>query len=60
MKIMRKYKLVPTWWYLVLLGIMIAFTFASACAYETGMAASSVVLALVIAFAWTIPIGTLF
>lgn len=57
MKIMRKYKLVPTWWYLVLLAITIAFSFISACAYETGMKASSVVLALVISFAWAIPIG---
>jgi len=57
MKIMRKYKLVPTWWYLALLAIMIAFAFASALAYPTGMAWYSVLLSLVIAGAWTIPIG---
>jgi OPT family small oligopeptide transporter len=59
MKIMRKYKMVPTWWYLSLLAIMIGFAFAAACAYPTGMAASSVVLSLVIAFAWIVPIGVI-
>lgn len=38
MKLMRKYKLVPTWWYLALLAIMVAFAFISALAYPTGMA----------------------
>lgn len=57
MKLNRKYRLVPTWWYMTLLAIMIAFAFASACAYPTGMKASSLVLALVIAFVWTVPIG---
>ncbi|PNS17217.1 Sexual differentiation process protein isp4 [Sphaceloma murrayae] len=57
MKIMRKYKLVPTWWYLALLVIMIAFAFASALAFPTEMAWYSVVLSLVIAGTWTIPIG---
>lgn len=57
MKIMRKYKLVPTWWYMLLLLIMIGFAFACANGYPTGMAAYSVVLSLVIAAVWTIPIG---
>lgn len=57
MKIMRKYKLVPTWWYLSLLAIMIAFAFVSALAYPTGMAWYSVVLSLIIATVFTIPIG---
>lgn len=57
MKIMRKYKIVPTWWYLVLLAIMVAFAFVSALAYPTGMAWYSVILSLVIAATWTIPIG---
>lgn len=57
MKIMRKYKMVPTWWYLVLLAIMIVFAFVSALCFPTGMAWYSVVLSLVIASAWTIPIG---
>ncbi|CAC9891319.1 unnamed protein product [Aureobasidium pullulans] len=57
MKIMRKYKLVPTWWYLALLAITIAFAFVSALAYPTGMAWYSVVLSLVIATLFTIPIG---
>jgi OPT family small oligopeptide transporter len=37
MKLMRKYKLVPTWWYLVLLASMTAFALVSALAYPTGM-----------------------
>ncbi|KAG9600684.1 small oligopeptide transporter-like protein, partial [Aureobasidium melanogenum] len=57
MKLMRKYKLVPTWWYLALLAIMIAFAFVSALAYPTGMAWYSVILSLVIATVFTIPIG---
>ena len=54
---MRKYKLVPTWWYLALLAITIAFAFVSALAYPTGMAWYSVVLSLVIATLFTSPIG---
>ncbi|KAF2225366.1 small oligopeptide transporter-like protein [Elsinoe ampelina] len=57
MKIMRKYRLVPTWWYLALLAVMIAFAFTSALAYPTEMAWYSVILSLVIAATWTIPIG---
>ncbi|KAF2831755.1 small oligopeptide transporter-like protein [Ophiobolus disseminans] len=57
MKIMRKYRLAPTWWYLALLAVMTAFAFASALAYPTNMAWYSVVLSLVIAATWTIPIG---
>lgn len=57
MKIMRKYKLVPTWWYLVLLAVMTAFAFISALAYPTGMAWYSVILSLIIATVFTIPIG---
>lgn len=57
MKIMRKYKTVPTWWYLALLAVMTAFAFVSALAYPTGMKWYSVILSLVIATVWTIPIG---
>lgn len=57
MKLMRKYKTVPTWWYLAILVVMIAFAFAAALGYPTGMAAYSVVLAIVIAVAWLVPIG---
>jgi OPT family small oligopeptide transporter len=57
MKIMRKYRLVPTWWYLALLAIMTAFAFVSALAYPTGMAWYSVLLSLIIATIFTIPIG---
>lgn len=57
MKIMRKYRLVPTWWYLALLAVMTAFAFVSALAYPTEMKWYSVILSLVIAFTWTIPIG---
>lgn len=57
MKIMRKYSLVPVWWYGILFAVMCGFAFAAACAFPTGMKASSVVLALVIACAWTVPIG---
>ncbi|KAI5244782.1 small oligopeptide transporter-like protein [Aureobasidium subglaciale] len=57
MRIMRKYKLVPTWWYLALLAVTIAFAFVSALAYPTDMAWYSVILSLVIAGVFTIPIG---
>lgn len=57
MKIMRKYKLVPTWWYLVFLAITTVFAFVSALCYPTGMAPYSVVVSLAIAFFYTIPIG---
>ncbi|KAI5235340.1 small oligopeptide transporter-like protein [Aureobasidium subglaciale] len=57
MRIMRKYKLVPTWWYFALLAVTIAFAFVSALAYPTDMAWYSVILSLVIAGVFTIPIG---
>ncbi|WPH02280.1 Hypothetical protein R9X50_00513600 [Acrodontium crateriforme] len=57
MKIMRKYKLVPFWWYFILLVVMTVFMFVSCLAYPTGMGGGSVVLALVIATVFIIPIG---
>lgn len=59
MKIVRRYKIVPTWWYVVLLAITTAFAFAAACAFPTGMTASLVLLSLVIASALTIPAGVI-
>lgn len=57
MRIMRKYRLVPTWWYIALFLVMLAFAFASALAFPTGMAWYSVVLSVAIAAVWTVPIG---
>lgn len=57
MKMMRKYKLVPFWWYGIILVVMIAFSFAAIYGYPTHMAWYSLILAFAISFVWTIPIG---
>ena len=57
MKMMRKYKLVPEWWYAAVLVTMVAFSFASIYGYPTEMTWYSLVLAFAISFFWTVPIG---
>lgn len=57
MKMMRKYKLVPVWWYMGILVVMVGFSFASIYGWPTHMAWYSLILAFAISFVWTVPIG---
>ncbi len=60
MKMMRKYKLVPDWWYGVLLLIMIAFSFATVCGWPTNLSWWALIIVLLISLVWTIPIGIVY
>jgi hypothetical protein len=60
MKMMRKYKAVPDWWYGVLLIVMNAFSFATCLAWPTNLSWWALIIALLISFVWTIPIGIVY
>ncbi|KAH8781683.1 OPT oligopeptide transporter protein-domain-containing protein [Hyaloscypha finlandica] len=60
MKMMRKYKAVPDWWYGVLLIVMIAFSFATCLAWPTNLSRWALIIALLISFVWTILIGIVY
>ncbi|KAI3320748.1 OPT family small oligopeptide transporter [Xylariaceae sp. AK1471] len=57
MRLMKKYKDSPDWWYLVLLVIMIGLSFAVCTAWPTGFPAWAYVICIIIPIIWTIPIG---
>lgn len=56
-RLMRKYPEAPDWWYGALLAIMLGFCFGTVYGYETHLAGWALVLALLIATIWSIPIG---
>jgi OPT family small oligopeptide transporter len=57
---MRKYKAVPDRWYSVLLIVKIAFSFATCLAWPTNLSWWGLIIALLISFMWTIPIGIVY
>ena len=57
MRLMRKYKEVPEWWYLSVFVSMIALSLVTVLAYETQLAAWAFFLALLISIVFAIPIG---
>jgi hypothetical protein len=59
-KMMRKYKVVPWWWYGAFLFVMVGMSFAIACAWPTNLSWWSLLIALLISFVWTIPIGIIY
>lgn len=56
-RLMRKYPEAPDWWYAVLLLIMLAFCFGTIYGYETHLTGWALVIALLIAAIWAVPIG---
>lgn len=56
-RLMRKYPEAPDWWYAVLLVIMLGFCFGTIYGYETHLTGWALVVALLIAVVWAIPIG---
>ena len=56
-RMMRKYKEAPFWWYATLFVVMLGLSFATVLAWPTGMAAWALVLTLIIAIVWFLPIG---
>ncbi|KAK4069990.1 uncharacterized protein Triagg1_6785 [Trichoderma aggressivum f. europaeum] len=57
MKLMRKYKEAPTWWYLSLFCIMLALGFYTVLAYPTNLSWWAFLLAVTISFGFALPIG---
>ncbi|MCJ1429740.1 hypothetical protein MMC29_007655 [Sticta canariensis] len=56
-RLMRKYPEAPDWWYAALLLTMLAFCFGTIYGYETHLTGWALVIALLIAAIWAIPIG---
>ncbi|KAH6610737.1 hypothetical protein Trco_000757 [Trichoderma cornu-damae] len=57
MKLMRKYKEAPTWWYITLFAIMLALGFYTVLAYPTNLTWWAFLLAVIISFGFSLPIG---
>ncbi|KAI8632990.1 OPT family small oligopeptide transporter [Xylariaceae sp. FL1651] len=57
MRLMKKYKDSPDWWYLILFVIMIGLSFAVCTAWPTGFPAWAFVICIIIPILWTVPIG---
>ncbi|KAL1845935.1 hypothetical protein VTK73DRAFT_391 [Phialemonium thermophilum] len=57
MKLMRKYKEAPTWWYMSLFALMLALSFVTILAYPTNLTWWAFLLAVVISFGFSLPIG---
>ncbi|KAL1897711.1 hypothetical protein Sste5346_004019 [Sporothrix stenoceras] len=57
MKLMRKYKEAPGWWYMILFAITLALGFVTILAYPTNLTWWAFLLAVAIAFLFSLPIG---
>ncbi|KAF4827716.1 Sexual differentiation process protein isp4 [Colletotrichum tropicale] len=57
MKLMKKYKEAPTWWYMGLFVIMLGVGFVAVLAYPTNLSWWAFLLAVVISFSFSLPIG---
>ena len=56
-RMMRKYPNAPTWWYAVIMVVMLAVGLATSLAYDTHLSWWAFLIAVLIAFVWTVPIG---
>ncbi|KAI5287287.1 hypothetical protein KEM54_006097 [Ascosphaera aggregata] len=56
-RMMKKYKQVPAWWFVVLGVITVALCFISACVWETHLTWWAVIVALCIPLIFTVPFG---
>jgi OPT family small oligopeptide transporter len=56
-KMMRKYPEVPHWWFLCIFVPMFALCFVTAYVWDTQMPWWSIIIAMLIALVWLIPIG---
>lgn len=57
MKLMRKYKEAPTWWYMSLFGGMLLIGFWTVLGYPTNLTWWAFLLAILISFGFALPIG---
>lgn len=57
MRLMKKYRDAPDWWYIVLFVIMLGLSFAVVCAWDTNFPWWAYVICMLIPLFWTVPIG---
>ncbi|KAI7760446.1 hypothetical protein LZL87_008536 [Fusarium oxysporum] len=57
MKLMRKYKEAPTWWYMSLFAVMLLIGFYTVLGYPTNLSWWAFLLAIAISFGFALPIG---
>ncbi|KAK4106767.1 small oligopeptide transporter [Parathielavia hyrcaniae] len=57
MKLMRRYKEAPTWWYMSLFAVMLVLGFVTVLAWPTNLTWWAFLLAVFISFAFSLPIG---
>ncbi|RBR18509.1 hypothetical protein FVER53590_30416 [Fusarium verticillioides] len=57
MKLMRKYKEAPTWWYMSLFAVMLLIGLYTVLAYPTNLSWWAFLLAIAISFGFALPIG---
>ncbi|KAF5659908.1 sexual differentiation process isp4 [Fusarium heterosporum] len=57
MKLMKKYKEAPTWWYMSLFAAMLLIGFYTVLAYPTNLSWWAFLLAIFISFGFALPIG---
>ncbi|KAK7428496.1 hypothetical protein QQZ08_004934 [Neonectria magnoliae] len=57
MKLMRKYKEAPTWWYMSLFGLMLAIGLYTVLGYATNLSWWAFLLAIAVSFGFALPIG---
>ncbi|KAH6627817.1 OPT oligopeptide transporter protein-domain-containing protein [Chaetomium tenue] len=57
MKLMRRYKEAPTWWYMSLFAVMLLIGFVTVLAWPTNMTWWAFLLAVFISFVFSLPIG---
>ncbi|KAH8671619.1 small oligopeptide transporter [Xylariales sp. PMI_506] len=57
MKMMRKYKPVPQWWFLVVFVIFLALSFVVSYVWDTGLTWWGLIIAVIIAAVWLVPVG---
>jgi OPT family oligopeptide transporter len=57
MKMMKKYRDAPDWWYGVLFLIMIGISLAVVCAWPTDFPWWAYLVCIIIAMVWTLPVG---
>jgi len=57
MRLMKKYRDAPDWWYGVLFLIMIGISLAVVCGWNTDFPWWAYIVCIIIACAWTLPVG---
>lgn len=56
-RLMDEYEEVPDWWYLALFVVMLALSFVTIVVYPSDMPWWALIIAIILAFIWLIPIG---